>query len=197
MNTQILIPISAAVAILIAIGLIVWLVILSMRSWRLKKKFGPEYNYTLDKTGSRHSAEADLKERERRVIGLDIHLLNQHEKDRYHHEWTDIQAAFVDNPVQSVEKANRLITEVMIARGFPVADFEQRAADLSVLYPNVAPLYRQANAIAMKNRDGGVSTEELRQAMLNYHSLFDQLVETRHQEEAKNELEQEKQLQAA
>ena len=198
MNTQTLIPILAAVAVLVAIGLIVWLVMLYIRSWRLKKKFGPEYNYTLEKMGDRRTAETDLKEREKRVVKLDVHPLSEHERDRYHTEWTDIQAGFVDAPAQSVEKANLLITEVMIARGFPVADFEQRAADLSVLYPNFAPIYRQANSIATKNKEGGNgSTEELRQAMVNYHSLFDQLLGTVHPVEPEKEIEQEKQTEAA
>jgi hypothetical protein len=198
MNTQILIPILAAVAVLIAIGLIVWLILLNTRSWRLKKKFGPEYSYTLEKMGDRRSAESSLQEREKRVVKLDIHPLNEHEKERYHTEWTGIQASFVDDPAQSVEKANRLITEVMIARGFPVSDFEQRAADLSVLYPNFAPLYRQANSIATRNKDSdSVSTEELRKAMVNYHSLFDQLLGTVHPTEPEKEPLQEKQREAA
>ncbi len=113
-----------------------------MRSLRLKRKFGPEYDYTVEKVGDRRTAEADLTGREKRVVILDIHELNDHERDRYHGEWTEIQADFVDDPAKSVKRANWLITEVMIAHGFPVADFEQRAADLSVLYPNFAPKYR-------------------------------------------------------
>lgn len=121
-----------------------------------------------------------MKERQKRVVQLDLHDLDDHEKDRYHNEWIEIQANFVDDPAKAVESANRLITEVMIARGFPVADFDQRAADLSVLYPNFVPNYREANTIATKNQEGTASTEDLRQAMVYYHSLFDQLLGTVH-----------------
>ncbi len=191
MNIQTLIPILAIVAVVIAVGLIIWIASLSFRSARLKKKYGPEYDYTLDKLGDRRTAEADLKEREKRVHQLDLHELNDHEKDRYHTEWTEIQADFVDDPAKSVDRANRLITEVMIARGFPVEDFEQRSADLSVLYPNFAPKYRQANALATKIQEGNTSTEDLRQAMLNYHSLFDQLLGTVHTPEPAKEPQKE------
>ncbi len=186
---QLTIMILAAIAIVIAVGLIVWLATMGIRSRRLKKKFGPEYDYTMDKLGDRRTTEADLQEREKRVVKLDIHPLDEHKKEQYHAEWSQIQANFVDNPAEAVGQSNRLITEVMIARGFPVADFEQRVADLSVLYPNLAPKYRQANAIASKSRDGEVSTEELRQAMVAYHSLFDQLLEYVHSAEPVKQME--------
>lgn len=192
MNLQsILLPLII-LGVLILAGLIGWLAYLRIHSIRLRKKFGSEYDYTLDKLGDRRTAEADLAEREKRVVRLDIHALNDHEKDRYHDDWTEIQAGFVDDPTKAVGRANRLITEVMIARGFPVADFEQRTADLSVVYPDFAPKYRQANAIATKNQDGGASTEELRQAMVNYHALFDQLLGTVHAEVQIKEQELEK-----
>lgn len=176
MNIQPLIPILAAIAIVLAIALIVWLSYLIARSRRLKKKFGPEYDYAVNKMGDRRAAETDLKERLQRVNNLEIHELDDEKVKHYHNEWIDIQAEFVDDPVQSIHRASQLITEVMIARGFPVADFNQRSADLSVLYPEFVPKYREANAIAMKNQDGGASTEELRQAIVDYHSLFDELL---------------------
>jgi len=176
MNIQPLIPILAAVAIVLAIALIVWLSFLVGRSRRLKKKFGPEYDYAVNKMGDRRAAETNLNERLKRVNNLEIHELDDQKVKYYHNEWIDIQAEFVDDPVQSIHRANQLITEVMIARGFPVADFNQRSADLSVLYPEFVPKYREANTIAMKNQDGGASTEELRQAILDYHSLFDELL---------------------
>ena len=177
MRTEILILILVvAVVLLIAAGLGVWLAMRSRRSQNLREKFGPEYDHTLEKEGDRRTAEATLKEREKRVTKLDIRALDQTERDRYHGEWINIQAGFVDDPSKSVEAANRLITEVMIARGFPVADFEQRAADLSVMYPNFVSNYRNAQAIALKNKQNGTSTEELRQAMVYYHSLFEELL---------------------
>lgn len=176
MNTVTLILI--VVAVLIVIGLGVWLANRGRRSQKLREKFGPEYDYTMEKVGDRHLAEDTLKEREKRIMKLDIRALDEKERDRYHGEWINIQANFVDDPSKSVEQANRLITEVMIARGFPVADFEQRASDLSVMYPDFVSNYRNANAIALKNQSGGTSTEELRQAMVYYHSLFKELLGT-------------------
>jgi hypothetical protein len=173
-ETMVLILIVAVV--LIVAVLAVWSVMRRRRSQNLREKFGPEYDHTLEKEGDRRTAEATLKEREKRVTKLDVRALDQTERDRYHGEWTNIQAGFVDDPSKSVEAANQLITEVMIARGFPVADFEQRAADLSVMFPNFVSNYRNAQAIALKNKQNGTSTEELRQAMVYYHSMFEELL---------------------
>jgi hypothetical protein len=161
------------------------------RSQKLRDKFGPEYDYALEKIGDQRKAEDSLKEREKRVTGLDIHPLDETNRDRYQGEWIKIQGDFVDDPSASVEEANRLITEVMIARGFPVADFEQREADLSVMVPDFVSNYRKAYAIAMKNQHNQTSTEELRQAMIYYHSLFNELlgtVETKEVEAKEKEL---------
>ncbi len=192
MNISTLIPYLIAAGVVIVAALVIWFLVLRIRQLSLKRRFGPEYDYTIEKLGDRRSAEAELKERQKRVSGLEIHPLNENEKERYHNEWTEIQAAFVDEPAKSVENANRLITEVMIARGFPVADFEQRSADLSVLYPNYVPKYREANSIALKNQSGGASTDELRQAMIDYHSLFDQLLNVDHTREKAQDKTQEK-----
>ncbi len=183
MSTQTTMMIVIAALVVIALGLFGWLAILQMRSQRLKKKFGQEYDYTLEKTGDRRKAEQDLKDREKQVVSLDIHPLDNNLRDRYHHEWTEIQADFVDDPTKSVERGNRLITEVMIARGFPVADMEQRTDYLSVMYPNLVPKYREANTIATKSQQGTASTEELRKAMVDYHMLFDKLLDTVHTQE--------------
>ncbi len=168
--------IAAVVVVLILARLITSLASHRMRSQKLKEKFGPEYDYTLEKLGDQRTAEETLAERERRVNQLDIHDLDENQRQRYQEEWRKIQADFVDAPSKSVEEANLLITEVMVARGFPVADFEQRAADLSVLYPDFVPNYRNAHAIALKNQSDGASTEDLRQAMVYYRSLFDELL---------------------
>jgi hypothetical protein len=176
MNPEILNLILIGIAVVVLAGLGVWFAIPRKRSQKLREKFGPEYDYTMKKEGDQRAAEAALREREKRVSALEIRELDSEQWDRYVQEWTEVQAAFVDDPSKAVEQANRLITEVMIARGFPVADFEQRAADLSVLYPNFVPNYRQAYAIAKKNQEKGASTEELRQAMVNYHSLFEELL---------------------
>lgn len=176
MNTQTLILILIAVAVLVVAGLVAWMAIRWSRSRKLREKFGPEYDYTLEKVGDRRVAEETLEEREKRVNQLTIRDLDSHERDRYHTEWTEIQADFVDEPPKAVEDANRLITEVMISRGFPVADFEQRVADISVIYPDLVSNYRNAYAIAVKSQSNGTSTEDLRQAMVYYHSLFEELL---------------------
>jgi hypothetical protein len=181
-----------AAVVLITVGLGVWLATRKMRSQKLREKFGPEYDYAMEKAGDQRTAEEILKEREKRVTELELRALNENERDRYHEDWVEVQAGFVDEPSKSVEDANRLITEVMIARGFPVADFEQRAADLSVLYPNFVSNYRNAYAIALKNQNNETSTEDLRQAMVYYRSLFEELLGTMEVKEV--EAEEEKEL---
>ena len=178
MKTETLILILIAAAVVVAAGLGIWYAMRRQRSQNLREKFGPEYDLTMEKTGDQRTAEKTLGEREKRVVKLDIRALDQNERDRYHGEWTQIQADFVDDPSKSVKEANRLITEVMIARGFPVADFEQRTADLSVMYPDFISNYRNANVIALKNQRNEASTEELRQAMVYYRSLFEELLGT-------------------
>jgi hypothetical protein len=177
-STQTILLILVAAIVIILVALAISSSVVKRRSEQLREKFGPEYDYTMQKEGDKQAAEEALKERERRVTNLDIRSLNPGERDRYQAEWKQIQADFVDTPAKSVEEANRLISEVMVARGFPVADFEQRAADLSVMYPDFVSNYRNAYAIATKNQNNGASTEELRQSMVYYRSMFDELLGT-------------------
>lgn len=163
-------------ALLLVIAIAIWFSGRNKRSQKLRDKFGPEYDLSMEKEGDKRKAEVALEEREKRVTGLDIRPLNDTERVRYHGDWTTVQADFVDNPSKSVTEANRLITEVMIIRGFPVADFEQRAADLSVMAPDFVSNYRSAQKIALKNQNNEATTEDLRQAMVNYRSLFDELL---------------------
>ncbi len=178
MKTETLILILIAVGILAVVVLAILTGTRKGRSQKLREKYGPEYDFTMEKVGGQRKTEETLKEREKRVNKLDIRALDEHARERYQGEWNKIQTDFVDNPSKSVEQANRLIMEVMVARGFPVADIEQRAADLSVMYPNFVPNYRNAYAIALKNQSNEASTEELRQAMVYYHSLFEELLGT-------------------
>jgi hypothetical protein len=178
LNTETINLIFIAGVIVVIVGLALWFAMRKQHSQNLQEKFGPEYARSMQQTGDKHETEKTLGEREKRVVNLDIHDLSQNDRNRYHTEWTQIQAEFVDDPSKSLEKANQLITEVMIARGFPVADFEQRAADLSVMYADLVSNYRNANAIALKNQTNQSSTEELRQAMVYYRSLFEELVGT-------------------
>lgn len=176
MNTEILIPVLIAAVVVIALSITSLFAVQKWRSQKLREKFGPEYDYTMGVVGDRRAAEETLMEREKRIKKVEIRTLNEDEKVRYRGEWNEIQANFVDNPSRAVEEANRLIMEVMSLRGFPVADFDQRAADLSVIYPEFVSNYRNAHEIAMKNQRNGTSTEELRQAMVYYHSLFEELL---------------------
>jgi type II secretory pathway pseudopilin PulG len=175
-NIEILILVLVVVAIFLAAALGIVFANRNKRSQKLRDKFGPEYDLTMKNVGDQRKAEETLAEREQRVTKLNIRDLKVSERDTYREEWQKIQADFVDNPSASVDEASRLITEVMIARGFPVSDFEQRAADLSVMYPNFVPNYRNAYDIALKNQRKETSTEELRQAMVNYHSMFEELL---------------------
>jgi len=171
--------------ILIAVGYIAWYITRKRRSHKLREKFDPEYNYTLNKAEDQRKTEEIPEGRENRVTNLDILALNENETGHFNEEWTEIQTGFEDDPSKTVEEANRLITEVMIARGFPVADFEQRAADISVLYPDFVSNYRSANAIALINQSNVPSTEEFRQAMVYYRSLFEELLGAREENEVK------------
>lgn len=177
MNSNNLTPLVIIIVIVIA-AIVIWFAMRKNRSDQLRNKFGPEYDYTIEKEGDARKAELALEERQKRVEKLQIRPLAEDARRRYSDEWLQIQSDFVDDPKSAVDQANRLITEVMIARGFPVADFEQRAADLSVLYPQFVPDYRNAYSIAMRNQTDGTSTEDLRQAMVYYHSLFAELLET-------------------
>lgn len=173
----ILIGIAIALGVLIVVGLGAFFVWRNRHSKQLQEKFGPEYEYALDQTGDRRIAEAELEEREKRVRDLTFRDLEPDERVYFSEAWENTQSQFVDKPTVAVEKANQLVKEVMNARGFPSADFERRAADISVVFPDVVPNYRHAHEIAIKNQRNEATTEELRQAMIYYRSLFAELLE--------------------
>ena len=178
MNTLYVIVI--AVAFLLIFGVVIGLVYSgrTRRSKRMQEHYGPEYDRIVQKTGSQKAAEAELKQRNKHVEALNIHPLTQAEHDRYLAEWKEVQAKFVDDPARAIKDADRLIMEVMQVRDYPVSDFEERAADISVGYPELVSNYRAAHEIALKNEQKTADTEELRQAMVHYKSLFSQLVVT-------------------
>jgi hypothetical protein len=147
------------------------------RSERLQAQFGPEYDHTVAVLGDEKKAQIELDERQKHVDGLNIRSLSTIERDRYLIDWTAVQSKFVDEPGQAITDAGRLIIEVMQVRAYPVSDFDQRAADLSVNYPDLVSNYRAAREIAMKNEQSQADTEELRQGMIYYHSLFEELLE--------------------
>jgi hypothetical protein len=173
------IMIIAVVLALVVMGILLALVFIRQKqSERLHDQFGAEYDHTVEALGNEKKAQTELKERQQHVKTLDIHPLSVGERQRYLADWAAVQSKFVDEPGQAIVDADHLIMEVMQLRAYPVSDFEQRAADISVNYPALVSNYRAARAIALKNEQQQADTEELRQAMIYYHSLFDELVET-------------------
>jgi hypothetical protein len=148
------------------------------RSEKLQDHFGSEYDHTVEALGDEKKAQTDLEERQKYVKSLDIHPLSVSERERYLADWAAVQSKFVDEPGQAIVDADRLIMEVMQMRAYPVSDFEQRAADISVTYPELVSNYRAARVIALKNKENLADTEELRQAMIYYRSLFEELLGT-------------------
>ncbi len=176
MNTTTIVIFAVVLAvILIALGLIALL--WRHRSRRLRQQFGPEYKYAVRKYGDARKAEAELAAREKRVRKLEIRPLAQGEQSRFAEGWRNIQARFVEEPSKALSEADGLIKEVMQTRGYPVGDFDQRAADVSVDHPNVVTNYRAGREIAARNKSGKATTEDLRQAMMHYRSLFEELME--------------------
>ena len=162
--------------IVVLLAITGWLLYERRRSNDLRSTFGPEYRRTVEGAESRRAAEAELQKRKERVQGLDIRSLPDDERERYAAQWREVQADFVDAPQDAVERADRLIGDVMQARGYPMADFEQRVADISVEHSAVVDHYRTAHEIATRGADGGADTEALREAMVHYRALFDDLL---------------------
>jgi hypothetical protein len=146
------------------------------KTQRLNTRFGTEYSRVVDETGSRRKGEAGLEAREKRLDAIAIRPLSAADRDRYTASWRAVQAEFVDDPKYSVSHADHLLGELMSVRGYPVADFEQRAADLSVDHPLIVENYRSVHEIAVRHEQGQATTEELRRAMILYRSLFDELI---------------------
>ncbi len=144
---------------------------------RLKERFGPEYDHAVAEQGSPRRAEARLEERERRVERLSLRPVPPDLLDRFARSWRNVQARFVDEPGAAVLEADGLVRKMMASRGYPMASFEQREADLSVDHPTVVASYRAAHEVALKRERGEASTEELRRAFLHYRELFDELLE--------------------
>jgi hypothetical protein len=165
-------------AAIIVVGAIAWTAARARRRKGLQERFGTEYDRTVADAPSRREAEANLNERERRREQLNIRPLEQSSRDRYASEWQNTQARFVDDPEAAVGEADRLIQRVMLERGYPVDDFEQRANDLSVDHPDVISNYRAAHGISIANDRGKASTEDLRTGMVHYRALFSELLET-------------------
>jgi hypothetical protein len=169
----------------IVIGIIVALVVVGVvfsalrtrRSRSLQDQFGPEYDRTVDKAGGRREAERELAERQKRHDELELKPLPQEARERYLQQWQVTQGRFVDDPTGAVSEADDLVQRVMRDRGYPVDDFEQRAADISVEHPELVEKYRTANGIARASERGEASTDDLRHSVRHYRALFVELLE--------------------
>jgi hypothetical protein len=177
MDTRTLAFIIIAVVIVIAVAAL--LVMRKRRSDQLKQRFGPEYDRAVLQHGDARHAEAVLADREKRVEKFSIRALPPGDRERYAEEWANVQKRFVDDPAVAVTQADKLVTRVMTARGYPMGDFEQRTADISVNYPGVVQNYRSARTIVVRHNKGQSTTEDLRQAMVHFRSLFDELLESK------------------
>jgi hypothetical protein len=176
LNTTTLIAIAVVVAILVA--LVAWRTYAGVQSRRLKERFGPEYDAVLKRQGSKAKAEAELKRRQKRVERFEIVALAPAEAARFSQAWTRLQGSFVDDPKGVLIEADRLVRELLVKRGYPVADFELRAADISVDHPIVVNNYRAAQRIVSLDQRGEASTEDLRKAVVHFRALFDELLGT-------------------
>jgi hypothetical protein len=165
------------VAAVVVVGVVAWKALRDHRSKTLQDRFGPEYDRTVQSTDSKRDAEADLAARAERRDKLEIRPLPAAARDRYVDEWSRVQARFVDDPEGAVRDADMLIQSVMRDRGYPMDDFEQRAADVSVDHPQVVENYREGHRLARASALGDGTTEDLRQAMQHYRSLFEELVD--------------------
>jgi len=183
--------ILAGVVVLVVIALAAWFFYQKKQSHRLQQRFGTEYGRTVDELGSETKAESELKAREKRVERLNLVPLAPSEAAKFSQDWKVLQGRFVDNPKGVVVQADQLVRELMLKRGYPMGDFERRAADISVDHPAVVDNYRAAQAIAARDERGEANTEELRKAVVHYRALFNELLEVR---EAKQEVMPAKQM---
>jgi FtsZ-interacting cell division protein ZipA len=176
MDPQLLIVL--AILAIIIIGFLGFTRMQAERSKKLRERFGPEYERTATEVGDERRAESVLEEREKRVKAFEIRPLPAADRDRYAESWRSVQAQFVDDPAGAITEADRLVSDVMQARGYPVGEFEERASDISVDHPTVVENYRTAHGIAQRHSRGEANTEDLRKAMVHYRTLFDDLLES-------------------
>ena len=164
------------VGLVLLAAILIWLAVRNRNTTKLREKFGDEYDRTVEEKGRRSAAEAALEEREKRVAELDIRPLTPQQRDDAIREWREVKAIFVESPVEAVLHADRLLSRIMQARGYPMADFDRRYEDLTVEHSEVARHYREGHEITVRHEEGKASTEDLRQAMIHFEALFDDLV---------------------
>jgi hypothetical protein len=165
----------ALIIVLIVAAVAAVAAVLVARSRRLRAKFGPQYDRAVAETGNRFKAENQLEKVEKRVKSYDLRPLTPADRARFQQSWLAIQSRFVDSPAAAFSDADRLLGEVMIARGYPPKDFEDRATEISVNHADVCENYRAGHDIAIRQSSGKATTEDLRQGMVHYRALFDQL----------------------
>lgn len=175
-TTGVIILVIIIIAVAVALGLY-WSYLRRRRSQELRARFGPEYERTFRQYGETAKAEQDLTAREKRLEKVHIRPLTDSEREHFQEQWQRVQAHFVDDPAGTIQEADQLVGDVMNTRGYPVADFERRADDISVDYPHVVSNYRVAHEIALSHQSGKASTEDLRKAVVCYRKLFEELVE--------------------
>jgi hypothetical protein len=178
--------IVAVAVVAIVIGIAAWAYLSRQRRVQLKERFGPEYERTVQSAGSPAEAEAILQKRADRVDRFKLRPLTREQADSFAQQWRRVQSRFVEDPDAAVGEADSLVTQVMTARGYPLEDFDKRAEDVSVDHPHVVENYRTARTLIARRSRGEAGTEELRQAVVNYRALFDDLleVEDRHRRRA-------------
>lgn len=175
MSTTLLVVLIAVVVIA---AIAVWAFMQKRRTATLRNQFGPEYQRAIEDYGGKSRAEKVLEHRAERTESYHVHPLLLDERDHFSEQWRLTQARFVDDPALAIHEADHLVCEVMRARGYPMADFDRRAEDLSVDHPKVVRNYRAAHEIAAMEQEGRATTESLRRAMVYYRDLFDELLET-------------------
>ncbi len=188
MTTQLMLVLIIGAAVIVAA---VFFAVRRRRSEALRQRFGPEYDRTVREARTVSQGEAMLEQRQARVERLQIRPLPPEDARRFSQAWRDVQTRFVDDPKGAIVDADRLVGEVLRARGYPVGDFEQRVADISVDHPNVVMNYRAARDIVRDHERGRATTEDLRQAMVHFRALFTDLLgaptEQRHERQLVSE----------
>lgn len=176
LDTNLIVLFAAALLIIVAL---IWLIVRKRRNTTagLRKKFGPEYDRAVLVHGAGRKAESKLEDREKRVEKFNIRDLDPIERERFSKQWELVQSRFVDSPKGAVTEADVLVSSLMKARGYPISDFDQRAADISVDHPRVVENYRSAHEIALRVGKDAATTEDLRTAMIHYRSLFEELLQ--------------------
>jgi hypothetical protein len=174
MSTALMVVIAVVVVALLAVaGYLLWS---RLRTQRLRRQFGSEYDRALERHGDRAAAERELRARRARHRELDLRPLEPRRREQYREQWIRVQEQFVDAPEAAVGRADELVTEVMAERGYPTRGFEDRVAHLSVEHGRTLDQYRRGREISVRAADGQASTEELRQAMVHYRALFEELL---------------------